>query len=201
MGFLLGILVRKSALDRKTEIQSRLVQIQSELRSAKKNVENIEKQLSVFQRTEENKLNQYAQNFKYQYQLGYNTQIEKLKKDIYGPLLDKPYNQLSEEDKKQYTDATTRFHMESSAIQNNMGQVGSMTDQQVAMQKELLEQEVERQRTVYLEPAKDYELDLQQEKDNLEKEMSLAENEYDAAGKMVDDGVKNLKPNYTSSAT
>ena len=68
MGFLLGILVRKSALDRKTEIQSRLVQIQSELRSAKKNVENIEKQLSVFQRTEENKLNQYAQNFKYQYQ-------------------------------------------------------------------------------------------------------------------------------------
>ena len=79
---------------------------------------------------------------------------------------------------------------------SNMG-IQQAMQTSVQMMQTMLENQMEAQRELQLQPLKDYEDELQTEKDSLETQIQLAQQDYDACKEMEKAGAKNLKPDYT----
>ena len=83
--------------------------------------------------------------------------------------------------------------------QANSANTVQMQAMQSAMQQQmsLLENNLEMEKELQLQPLKDLEEDLQLEKDSLESQIQLAQQDYEACKEMEKAGSKNLAPQYT----
>ena len=66
-----------------------------------------------------------------------------------------------------------------------------------SMQKQQIEEKYEALNDLWLEPLKMEEDSLQTEKDSLESQLQIAQQDYEACKKMEQADAKNLAPNYT----
>ena len=81
---------------------------------------------------------------------------------------------------------TTQFQYQQQAMQSSLMQQNSMIENNFEAYKEL-----------QLQPLKDTEEELQLEKDSLETQIQLAQQDYEACKEMEKAGAKSLVPNYT----
>ena len=84
-----------------------------------------------------------------------------------------------------------------SAYQNAVSQSKAQQEMMIAQEKNRIEEYFENMNDMMLEPLKQEEDSLQTEKDSLESQIQLAQNDYEACKKMEQSDAKNLAPNYT----
>lgn len=188
MGFLLGAFGKLAAGRRVRQLQAQMMRVQSRLRRATRDVSEMEKQL---QRQEKDALNAYsttAINAK-QMALG---QILGGNQEAFLNLQTRIGNgeKLSDSETQQYNSWSTAYTQGSTTI-------GSYNEQWLSQMKQQVSNSFEALREAQLEPLKDEEEMLQTEKDSLESQIQIAQQDYEACKKMEQADAKNLAPNYT----
>lgn len=178
MGFLLGAFGKLSAGRRKRDIQSQLMRVQTRLRRASKDVANMDKQLQKAEQAEKNQLKAYVNQAKAQSM-----------SSLYSALGIDPDNPNLAADQSK----TMQYTSQSSLISANADSYYAMLEQQIADKYENL-------RDTQLEPLKQEEELLQTEQEQLQSQLQLAEQDYEACKQMEKDGAKNLKPEYTAGS-
>ena len=78
-----------------------------------------------------------------------------------------------------------------------MTSMKAQNDQMVASMKQQIEDKYEMLREQMLEPIKDEEELLQNEKDSLESQYEMAKQDYTACKQMEKEDAKNMAPSYT----
>ena len=177
MGFLLGAFGKLSAGRRKREIQSQLMGVQRRLRRASKDVANMDKQLQKAEQAEKNQLKAYINAAKSQ---ATSALYKGLEIDGNNPDL-----------KSLDQNAMLQYNTEVSKIGANADTYYAALEQQITEKYENL-------RDTQLEPLKQEEELLQTEQEQLNSQLKLAEEDYNACKDMEKDGAKNLKPEYTA---
>ena len=188
MGFLLGAFGKLAAGRRVRQLQAQMMRVQSRLRRATRDVSEMEKQL---QRQEKAQLNAVA------------TQGMMAKQSALGQILggDQSAFQalqqtiasggtLSAEDTQKYNNWSSMYTQGSTTI-------GAYNEQWISQMKQQVSDNFEIMRETQLEPLKDEEEMLQTEKDSLESQIQIAQQDYEACKKMEQADAKNLAPNYT----
>ncbi len=195
MGFLLGAYGKLMAGKRVRQLQARMMSVQSQLRRATRDIENMERSL-----------NQQEKNLKYMNQSWMSNMMlgmsGGLQSSIFGALQKQfgnnlpmngnsiDYSQLTSEQASYMSSITqqmtTQFQYQQQAMQSALMQQNSMIENNFETYKEL-----------QLQPLKDLEEDLQLEKDSLESQIQLAQQDYEACKEMEKAGSKNLAPQYT----
>lgn len=195
MGFLLGAYGKLMAGKRVRQLQARMMSVQSQLRRATRDIENMERSL-----------NQQEKNLKYMNQSWMSNMMlgmsGGLQSSIFGALQKQfgnslpmngnsiDYSQLTSEQASYMSSITqqmtTQFQYQQQAMQSALMQQNSMIENNFETYKEL-----------QLQPLKDTEEDLQLEKDSLESQIQLAQQDYEACKEMEKAGSKNLAPQYT----
>lgn len=195
MGFLLGAYGKLMAGKRVRQLQARMMSVQSQLRRATRDIENMERSL-----------NQQEKNLKYMNQSWMSNMMlgmsGGLQSSIFGALQKQfgnnlpmngnsiDYSQLTSEQASYMSSITqqmtTQFQYQQQAMQSALMQQNSMIENNFETYKEL-----------QLQPLKDLEEDLQLEKDTLETQVQLAQQDYEACKEMEKAGSKNLTPQYT----
>ncbi len=197
MGFLLGMYGKLMAGKRVRELQARMMNVQSQLRRATRDVANMEKYLNQQQRMMKTDL----QSKMYSTMMGMSgsmqtsvfdalkttgafskAQLEALKGGNLKGLSSEQLSLYNSESQK----ISTQFQYQQQTLQSNLMQQQSMMENNFEAYKEMM-----------LEPLKDTEEDLQTEKDSLESQIQLAQQDYEACKEMEKAGVKNLTPQYT----
>lgn len=84
-----------------------------------------------------------------------------------------------------------------SAFQALQQTIGAYNEQWISQMKQQISDNFEVLRETQLEPLKDEEEMLQTEKDSLESQIQIAQQDYEACKKMEQADAKNLAPNYT----
>ncbi len=186
MGFLLGAFGKLSAGRRMRQLQARMMRVQSRVRRVTRDAEKMEKQLQQAEKRELNNLTLYS-NSTY-----LNAQQSLLQTTGVGALQDKwaKGGQLT-------ADEQTAFNTGMSQITNAMTSMKAQNDQMVASMKQQIEDKYEMLREQMLEPIKDEEELLQNEKDSLESQYEMAKQDYTACKQMEKEDAKNMAPSYT----
>lgn len=76
-------------------------------------------------------------------------------------------------------------------------QLVASLEQEFALREQRIEDDIEQMKEYQLEPLKDLEEELSQEKEQLEEERELNKKDAELAKGMVSEGFKNLYPNYS----
>ena len=176
MGFLLGAFGKLMARRRVSDIQAKLMRVQSRHRIATRNVDRVTKSLKLMKDAEINGLN--MQNMALKQANALNLQSQ------YGVL-----NPLA-------TDADTQKKL--AEFQQIQARVNAQTEYYITDQKQQIEERYQMMEDTMLEPLKMESENLECEKDTLESQLKIAEQDYEACKKMEDAGAKNLAPQYTS---
>lgn len=175
MGFLLGAFGKLAAGRRVRDLQSRMMRVQSRLRRATRNVADMEKQL---QRQEQRDLNA----LKSQGLLARNLATTNLMNTL-------GLNGGNLEGDK--------LALAQSQFNQGVSQFGAQYEANISMYQQQISDQYEWLRESQLEPLKQEEEMLQTEKDSLESQLQIAQNDYKACQDMEKADAKNLAPNYT----
>ena len=196
MGFLLGALGKQMAGKRVRQLQARMMSVQSQMRRAAREVADLEKYFSSYEKNMKNQLSQWGASIMAGYQMSQmagNFEALGIKFNPNDP--NGMQTAMAELTQKAGQDSS--IWQGFSGMQNmNMYAQQSIQSMVVSMQT-ALEQQIEMQKEMYLQPAKDLEEDLQTEKDSLETQIQLAQQDYEACKEMEKAGAQNMKPNYT----
>lgn len=179
MGFLLGAFGKLAAGRRVRQLQAQMMRVQSRLRRATRDVSEMEKQL---QRQEKDALNAVAS----QGLLAKQGAMQNL-----GTLLGGNFDQTQFNTLQQKAASGTLTSDEGSTT------ISSYNEQWISQMKQQVSNNFEMMREIQLEPLKDEEEMLQTEKDSLESQIQIAQQDYEACKKMEQADAKNLAPNYT----
>ena len=185
MGFLIGAFGKLMAGKRVRQLQARMVNVQSQLRRASRDIANMEKMINAQQRQVTNSMRMYSSMQMMGMQSGVNTQLATLQNDIFSDFWNKygkDSNKWNAEAQKLYASKTSEYQM----LQTSMMQQQQQVENYVEMLKE-----------TQLEPLKDLEEDLTVEKESLETEIQLAQNDYKGMQEMEKASAENLVPRYT----
>lgn len=195
MGFLLGAYGKLMAGKRVRQLQARMMSVQSQLRRATRDVQNMEKQLNQEEKMMKMQNQSYLSNMMMGMSGGLQSSIFNALSTQFGNQLPMAnggidYTKLSTE-QAQYMSTisqqmTTQFQYQQQALQSSMMQQNAMIENNFEAYKEL-----------QLQPLKDLEEDLQLEKESLETQNQIAQADYDECKKMEQAGVKNITPQYT----
>ena len=202
MGFLLGAYGKLAAGSRYRSLQARMMRIQSKIRRATRDVANMEKMLdrNMKRDLQSLQLNANATKGLYQ-QIMYGAMSPEVKaaQDALAQFQQTPKKEdgtptLTNEQIAAYSQQISSWQ---TTMNQQLSTASSGLDQQMAYQKEQIENYYEMMRDQFLEPLKDEEDSLQLEKDTLESQIQVAKADYEACQKMEQADVKMLTPNYT----
>lgn len=202
MGFLLGAYGKLMAGKRVRQLQARMMSVQSQLRRATRDIENMERSL-----------NQQEKNLKYMSQSWMANMMfgmtNNMQDSIWNALLAGGMGKERVAELQQLQASGGNMYAalkgnEASMFTNIQQQITTQFQyQQQAMQSALMQQNLmiennfETYKELQLQPLKDTEEDLQLEKDSLESQIQLAQQDYEACKEMEKAGSKNLAPQYT----
>lgn len=188
MGFLLGAFGKLAAGRRVRQLQAQMMRVQSRLRRATRDVSEMEKQL---QRQEKAQLNAVTAQGMMAKQCalgqvlgGDQSAFQALQQTIASG------GTLSAEDTQKYNNWSSMYTQGSTTI-------SAYNEQWISQMKQQVSNSFEALRETQLEPLKDEEELLQTEKDSLESQIQIAQQDYEACKKMEQADAKNLAPNYT----
>ena len=187
MGFLLGAYGKLMAGKRVRALQARMMNVQSQMRRATRQVADMEKYFTTMEKNMKNQMSLFSSNYMMQFQqsmangalevAGFGSMEELLACD-------------DKEKMNRYYQAMQGFATENAARQQQMQAA-------LQMQNTMMETYIESQKEMMLQPLKDLEEDLQLEKDSLESQIQIAQADYEACKEMEKAGVKTLTPQYT----
>ena len=183
MGFLLGAFGKLQAGARRRQLQAQLMSVQTRLRRASRQVQNMENMLNRQEKSMQNAITMQSQ-------IASNNAQQSLWSSNMSAYDGKDASQLSKEEQAAYSTAQARFNQQFS-------QVNTSIQMQAAMQKEQITQYFEQVRETQLQALKDEEDLLQSEKDSLETQLQIADADYKACQDMEKQDAQMLKPNYT----
>ena len=205
MGFLLGAYGKLMAGKRQRTLQARMMAVQSRLRRATRDIEQMEKYWARVEKDNKNAMSMAMQftNIGIQDNLqksvfkdiasriGTDTANQKgidLNKFINGDFAQ--LSKLGSDDLKLYTEMFNTQKTQATQFQQFM---------QTAMQQQMSMQEniIEAQKEAQLQPLKDLEDDLMLEQEMLKTQIQLAEEDKKACEEMEKAGVKSFAPQYT----
>ncbi len=191
MGFLLGAFGKLAAGRRVRALQAQMMRIQARARRATRDVADMTKMIDKQEKMALNSLSMSsmsAMNMAKQMAMG----------SIFGSatgsaIMDKINGgqQLTQDENNQYSTLMSQFNQQ-------VSNMSSMNEMNLSMQKQQIEDYFEMLRETQLEPLKDEEESLQAEKDSLESQLQIANNDYEACKKMEQSDAKNLAPSYTA---
>lgn len=173
MGFLMGAFGKLQAGQRMRQIQYQLTGVQRRLRKATRDIGDREKMW----KSRENSLNNQMTSQMNYYKMGCYAQAGLPQ---FGGMTPDVFNDKNNYGKLQQAQWLT------SQMQMVFTQMSSMWKEQF-----------EAERDADLQSLKDYEEDLQIEKDNLESQLKIAQADYEANKEMEKQGAQNIKPDYT----
>ena len=169
------------------------MRIQARARRATRDVADMTKLIDRQEKTMLNNLS-VSSNYANQY-AAYGLQASIFNSDKYKDVMSKinsgSTNELTENERLLYSQAQSELSQQSANMK-------MMCEQNVAMQKQQIQDYFEMLRETQLEPLKDEEEMLQTEKDSLESQIQVAQADYEACKKMEQSDAKNLAPSYTA---
>ena len=177
MGFLMGAYGKLMAGQRARSIQFRLTTIQSQLRRVTRDIGDREKMYAAQERNMKNQMQSQIMGVAYGY-MGvdpYTAQMGMSNPQLWG-------NISQSMDMNKYAACMQAAQMQCSAAQTLWQDVFEMN------------------KNADLQALKDLEEDLQIEKDNLESQLKIATQDYEANKEMEKQGAQNLKPDYTGQS-
>lgn len=192
MGFLLGAFGKLAAGRRVRQLQAQMMRVQSRLRRATRDVSEMEKQL---QRQEKDALNAVAS----QGLLAKQGAMQNLGTLLGGNFDQTQFNTLQQKAASGTltSDEASKYNSMSSLYTQGSTTISSYNEQWISQMKQQVSNNFEMMREIQLEPLKDEEEMLQTEKDSLESQIQIAQQDYEACKKMEQADAKNLAPNYT----
>ena len=192
MGFLLGAFGKLAAGRRVRQLQAQMMRVQSRLRRATRDVSEMEKQL---QRQEKDALNAVAA----QGMAAKQNAMSSLGTLLGGNFDQAQFNTLQQKAAQgQLTsDEASTYNNMSSMYTQGSTTISAYNEQWISQMKQQVSNSFEALRETQLEPLKDEEELLQTEKDSLESQIQIAQQDYEACKKMEQADAKNLAPNYT----
>ena len=183
MGFLMGAFGKLQAGARMRNIQYRLTGVQRRLRS-------VTRQIGDKEKANQRYMNQLKNNMTMQMNMFCNSVMMQAGLGDYSmafgntAALQGLYNQAAADDK-----FATKYNVAMQMRQNAQMWFTQMS----SMYQEQMEAEIEAD----LQALKDYESELQVEKESLESELKIAQADYEANKEMEKQGPQNMKPDYT----
>lgn len=177
MGFLMGAFGKLQAGQRMRQIQYQLTGVQRRLRKATRDIGDREKMW----KSRENQINNQMTAQMNYYKMGCYAQAGL--PQFGGQISPDAFNDQNNYNKLQQAQYLT------SQMQMVFTQMSSMWKEQF-----------EAERDADLQALKDYEEDLQIEKDNLESQLKIAQADYEANKEMEKQGAQNIKPDYTGQS-
>ncbi len=202
MGFLLGAYGKLMAGKRVRQLQARMMSVQSQLRRATRDIENMERSLNQ----EEKRIKYANQSWMSNMMFGMSASMQN---SIWDALVAGGMGQDRVAQLKQIQQSGGNMYAalegnEATMFTNIQQQLTTQLQyQQQAMQSALMQQNsmvennFEAYKELQLQPLKDLEEDLHLEKDSLETQIQLAQQDYEACKEMEKAGAKNLVPQYT----
>lgn len=192
MGFLLGAFGKLAAGRRVRQLQAKMMRIQSRLRRATRDASDMEKLINRQEKAALNNLNCSSMAAKNEIQENaYKSVFVGDNKTLYDKF--KAGNEsLSETEQNRMNNmfATVNKLITSSNATLSMNET---------MSKQQIEDYFEQLKELQLEPLKDEEELLQSEKDSLESQIQIAQQDYEACKEMEKSGAKMMQPSYTAS--
>lgn len=202
MGFLLGVYAKQMAGKRVRSLQARMIRIQSQLRRATRDIEQREKYWTKVERDVKNSIMSQANTM----MVGIGQTMQAGIWNSLGQLKDANNNninmsKLAQYDQKEWEkltpEAAKMINEQMSAATQQNGRISQALQTSLQQTLSLQEQDIEMQKEAELRPLKDLEEELQTEKDSLEAQLQLADQDYKQCDEMIKGGVKSLTPNYT----
>ena len=191
MGFLLGAFGKLAAGRRVRALQAQMMRIQSRARRATRDVADMSKMLD---RQEKMALNSLSMTSMASVNMAKGSLMSSIFGSGVGAGLMSKINggeTLNQDENNQYSTLMSQFNPQ-------VSNMTSMNEMNVSMQKQYIQDYFEMLRETQLEPLKDEEELLQTEKDSLESQLQIANNDYEACKKMEQADAKNLAPSYTA---
>ena len=204
MGFLTSNFINLMLTREQNRLNARLTSIMSRIRSAKRQSENVERQISNNLRMQQNSIRAYGSQMMQQAQLS--SQMNAYN-SIFGAQAQSAgmdpmaYAQnLMQTDNSAFTKAmSTGSSVFSMALsQGQQSTAGIQTWMQSALSQ--AEQEAEIAKEMQLQPLKDLAEDLEVEKTQIEADLQLNKQWKDSAKEDVKNSVESFKPNYGGNA-
>lgn len=203
MSFLLGAFGKLAAGRRVRQLQARMMRVQSKLRRATRQIDTTSKMLETQKKMALNNLSMMQQTASaytgteawVNWFNSQNSQQLDAKWATYGQNVLTGAQDLITGGSNGGIDANDKLSYSAyqTAVQNSKAQQEMM----VAQQKNRIEEYFENLNDTMLEPLKMEEDSLQTEKDSLESQIQIAQQDYEACKKMEQSDAKNLAPNYT----
>ena len=193
MGFLLGAFGKMAAGRRVRDLQARMMRVQSRMRRATRQIETVSKMLETQKKAELNGLQAMGTManasmggaiFNFLKQGGMNIDQNKFMQIKSGMQFNTAG--MTDDDRAVY-----------GAFQNAQTQMKANNELLMTQMKQQIEEKYENLNDALLEPLKMEEDSLQTEKDSLESQIQIAQQDYEACKKMESSDAKNLAPNYT----
>lgn len=197
MGFLLGAYGKLMAGKRVRQLQARMMNVQSQMRRATREVAAMEKMINSQQKMMLNNMRLFATFENMGMQQASNSYLSALFQQHMGGFDLSTMSTWDQATMNAYSAAQTKYSMESSLFNNKISSMQQMQQMQMQQMQTQIEQEVEMMKELQLQPLKDREEELMLEKDTLESQLQIAQADYDACKEMEKAGAQGLKPNYT----
>lgn len=182
MGFLMGAFGKLQAGARMRDIQYRLTGVQRRLRS-------VTRQIGDKEKANQRYMNQMKNNMTMQMNMFCNDVMMQAGLGDYTMAFGNPAALQAMYAQTSNSDFSNKYN-----IAMQMRQQAQMWFTQMSsMYQEQMEAEIEAD----LQALKDYESELQVEKESLESELKIAQADYEANKEMEKQGAQNMKPDYT----
>lgn len=202
MGFLLGAYGKLMAGKRVRQLQARMMSVQSQLRRATRDISNMERMLNQQEKNMKYANQSYISNMMFGMTAG-------MQGSIWGALVGAGMSQARADELQQLQASGGNIF---ASLQGNEGTMYTSVMQQMntiyqsqqqAMQSALMQQNAmiennfEAYKELQLQPLKDLEEELTIEKETLESQIQIAQQDYESCKEMEKAGAKNLTPQYT----
>lgn len=187
MGFLIGAFGKLMAGKRVRALQVRMMNVQSQLRRATRDVADMEKYFSKLERDNKSQMSLFASNF------AASNQQAMMSEALTRAGFSSMDALMACQDKTQ----TDRFYQMMSAASTEAAAQQQKVQSMVQMTNAMMESQIEAMKEAQLQPLKDLEEELQVEKDSLESQIQIAQADYDACKEMEKAGAKSMTPQYT----
>ena len=188
MGFLTSNFLNLILTREQNRLQRRLTSVMSQMRTAQKQSQAVEKNINNWLRTQQN-MARASMN-----QSIFTNQANALRGAGFtvdaASLMNNP---------GAFSSALSSLNAtQQQSINNTIQQQNMLTQSNLQTYLASIEQEAELMKEMQLQPLKDLESDLEVEKANIEAELELNKQWKDGAKENIKSGAENLKPNYGS---
>lgn len=186
MGFLTSNFLNLILTREQNRLQRRLTSVMSQMKTAQKQAQSVEKNINNWMRTQQNmaraSMNQSIFQSQAQGLAGMGLNVNPIDLMNNPGLLSSAISGLSASQQQSFS---TNVQQQNMRMQSNLQTYLANIEQEAELMKE-----------IQLEPLKDLESDLEVEKANIEAQMELNKQWKDGAKEDVKNSVQDLKPNY-----